>query len=126
MTVTEHLELHVDFASYLLVDLLRRRHGDLSSVIAHPVLEDRFTRNVEAMPEGISGQDSIDWWEKRLVGHEVAHAGEHLPLLAVAEGGSLPLAGRLAFAAAGMVEDDARLGAVWAELQDPILTPRPT
>ena len=117
----------------------------------YPFLGEYFLEMRPRMPEGLTWTDGLDWWREQIRIFERRCEGRcevHLPLLALdrvadlsadadeegcedgtesAEdgdaGAALGFAGRLAFMAIGLVEEDSRFGTIFAELQQPLDAP---
>jgi hypothetical protein len=91
----------------------------------YPFLAEYFSEMRDQMPDGLTWGDAPDWWRDAIAAWESRCPG-HLPLAELAAYPGIGRAGRLAFMAAGMVEEDSRFGTVIAELLAPLPHRRPT
>ena len=77
------------------------------------------------LPPGIPPEKAVTWWEEE-VGSWQARVPVYLPLTGLEGMKGIGSKGRAALMAAGLVEEDSRLGTVLAHLQEPLLARRPT
>ncbi|MDA8018116.1 MAG: ATP-binding protein [Thermoanaerobaculia bacterium] len=139
-----HFVLNLYAAIFRLVNHLRQLAELSDSSLEQaferfPFLGEYFLEMRPRMPEGLTWSDGIAWWREQILVFEGRCEG-HLPLLALdrmadldedsdvvdASEPSVAFAGRLAFMAIGLVEEDSRFGTVFAELQQPLDARRPT
>ena len=90
----------------------------------YPFLAEYFAEMHDRMPDALTWGDGTTWWQEQLAAWE-AGSDDVLPLRELAEAGFDPTS-RLAFIAAGLVEEDSRFGTLFAELQAPLAHRRPT
>ncbi|MGY1727854.1 ATP-binding protein [Geodermatophilus sp. SYSU D01062] len=98
-----------------LDDLLRR----------HPFLTGHLEETAPLVPPDLSWDDSARWWDEALSSWEATAGDRHLPLVALGATG-LTTGERLGLVLCGLVEEDARFGSVFADLQRPLPYRRPT
>ncbi len=91
----------------------------------YPFLGEYFVELRERLPEDLTWGDAADWWRGEMADWE-AGCGERLPLADLAAQPGVGEAGRAAFMAVGLVEEDSRFGTLFAELQEPLPHRRPT
>ncbi|MCG8457163.1 MAG: hypothetical protein MI919_12870, partial [Holophagales bacterium] len=147
-TAGGHFVLGLYAAVFRLVDHVRRLSelggASLEEVFERfPFLAEYFLEMRGQMPEELTWEGGTDWWREAIGAFEgrcrdAPGHPSHLPLLAVdavlldagrASSGprqELAFAGRLAFLAVGLVEEDSRFGTLFAELQEPLPYRRPT
>lgn len=90
----------------------------------HPFLSGYLNAMSGYLPKQLRWDRASSWWEANIRSWE-EHASVHLPLAAL-DGIGLSFPERLALVLAGLVEEDARFGSVFAELQRPLEPRRPT
>ncbi len=91
----------------------------------YPFLGEYFVELRRHLPEDLTWGEAAAWWHDELADWEAA-SGERLPLVDLAAHPGVGEPGRLAFMAAGLVEEDSRFGTLFAELQEPLAQRRPT
>jgi hypothetical protein len=128
-TPQQHFLLHFYAAVYRLVNYIRRlvQGGgqSLEEVFAHyPFLEAYFVEMLHLMPDEISWQDGLAWWEGEINNWEKTST-EHLPLLALGRQENISFDNRIALTLIGLVEEDSRFGTLFAWLQEPLAHRRP-
>jgi hypothetical protein len=84
-------------------------------------LIDEFVR---WMPSGHDWRRGPTWWSRAVLEWERSVA-ERLPLRSLAESLRAPFASRMALILSGLVEDDFRIGSLYAALQEPLVSRRP-
>jgi len=88
-------------------------------------LGEYFGEMRDQMPEETTWGDAAQWWRESLEAWE-SECPVRLPLADLAAHPGVGYTGRLAFMAAGLVEEDSRFGTLIAELQAPLTQRRPT
>ncbi len=91
----------------------------------YPFLGGYFAEIRAHLPENLAWGDAAAWWREELASWETG-CDERLPLAGLAARPGVGEAGRLAFLAAGLVEEDSRFGTLFADLQQPLAHRRPT
>jgi hypothetical protein len=91
----------------------------------YPFLAEYFDEMRAYMPDDITWGDAAVWWREAVAAWET-DAGVRLPLVDLAAQPAIGYGGRLAFIAAGLVEEDSRFGTVIAEMLAPLAHRRPT
>ena len=116
-----HVGILFHAAAYRLIYLLRARsarENPLDDIFQkHPFLAFYFGQMRERLPEEIAWSDSLDWLRDQIL--EWQDSDSRLPLVAMCEALGLEHEGLLAFVLAGMVEEQAEFGALFAALQQP-------
>ena len=129
LTPTGHARVNLHAAVAHLLGAIERL-GDtgelaLPAVLErHPFLRDHLAAVASELPDDLAWPDAPAWWQGELTAWE-ADAPGPLPLVALTRMG-VDLPARMALLAAGLVEEDPRIGAVLAELQRPLAHRRPT
>ena len=118
-----HLGLLFYSAAFQLIYHLRCRALEdgrtLENVLVdHPFLAAYFGQIRNRLPEEIDWNRALEWLSDQVLQWEKAGSGP-LPLVAQRETLGVPLAGTLAFAFAGMVEEQAEFSSLFASLQHP-------
>lgn len=90
-----------------------------------PFLGGYFEEMLRFMPAEITWEAGWRWWQEELARWEAGRA-DHLPLLRLERTAHVGIDGRLALILAGLVEEDSRFGAVFARLQEPLPSRRPS
>ena len=90
-----------------------------------PFLGEYFSEMREQMPDDLTWGDAAVWWRESISAWE-AECPMRLPLVDLAAHPGVGYGGRLAFMAAGIVEEDSRFGTVIADLHAPLSHRRPT
>jgi hypothetical protein len=129
LTARNHFTVNVNAAVFALVAHIRSLDdaGPLEPSAffeRHPFLSGYLDAISPHLPAGLRWRDARGWWESSIRGWERG-AGTHLPLVALERCG-LAFGERTALVLAGLVEEDARFGSVFAELQRPHEARRPT
>jgi len=129
-TPAGHFVLFLYAAIFRLVDHVRRLAeaggAPLEQVFErYPFLGEYFAEMRGHMPDELTWADGTTWWREEIAAWEDA-ASEPLPLGELGRRSGLGFASRLAFLAAGLVEEDSRFGTLLAELQEPLGHRRPT
>ncbi len=128
-TPQHHFLLHFYAAVFRLINYIHRLAQvggqSLEEVFDHyPFLEAYFVEMHHLMPQGITWQDGLAWWEREIT-HCEKSGTEHLPLLDLDRQGHIGLDNRVALALIGLVEEDSRFGTLFAWLQEPLAHRRP-
>ena len=128
-TVATHFRIGLYAALYRIFHSLRGAASSGSAGLEgvlrrYPFLGGYYEEMRPLLPEGLGWDETLAWWESEMLDWE-ASAGLHLPLAALAEAAGAGFAGRLALLTAGLVEEDPRFGALFAELQAPLAERRP-
>jgi len=129
-TVRGHFVIYLYAAIYRLLNHIHRLSDvggtKLEQVFEHyPFLNQYFAEMCQYMPEEITWEDGINWWQQEIAAWEAGCDG-HLPLLALAQDAGLDWSSRLALMVTVLVEEDSRFGTLFAELQAPLGHRRPT
>jgi ATPase family associated with various cellular activities (AAA) len=116
-----HLGLLYYAAAFQLIYYLRSRASEVERPLAevlreHPFLESYFMQIRSRLPEDIDWEQSPVWLRERILEWERGTAGV-LPLVALRQALGLSYAGTLAFVFAGLVEEQAEFGALFASIQ---------
>ena len=124
--VAEHVRLHLASAVYRVLHAVRRYGPEAFDDVLerHPHLDALLGAMLAEMPEGVSWDDGLDWWQGRIDAVEAA-ADARLPLAALRTEAGLSAASVGAFVVAGLVEEDVRFGTLFADLQAPLPHRRP-
>ncbi len=127
-TAASHFRLNLYAGLYRLFHSLRSASAGpaaLESVLRrYPFLGGYYEELRPFLPDGLGWDDALAWWESEIRAWE-EEAGVHLPLAALADAAGAGFAGRLALLTVGLVEEDPRFGALFAELQAPLAERRP-
>jgi hypothetical protein len=129
-TATGHFVLCLYTAIFHFLDHVRRMSEVAGTTLEatferYPFLGEYFAEMREQMPEHITWGEAGGWWRDAVAGWE-AQCSERLPLADLTAHPGVGHQGRLAFVAAGLVEEDSRFGTVFAELIAPLAHRRPT
>jgi SpoVK/Ycf46/Vps4 family AAA+-type ATPase len=117
-------------AVYRLVNHLRRQ-GEAAgrsldrSLAGHPFLHGYLEAMAPFLPDELDWDETLSWWERQVAAWEGDAAGQALPLVALTRQGVVNFDTRMALLTTGLVEEDARFGAVFADLQHPLQERRP-
>jgi hypothetical protein len=128
-TARGHFHLSFYAAVYRLVNHVRRL-SELEGTALEEVLEEYpflagyFVEMLHHMPDGITWDGALRWWEREITTWEEA-SGVHLPLVALTEQSAVGFRGRVALMILGLVEEDSRFGTLFARLQEPLAYRRP-
>lgn len=126
-TPRQHFVLHFYAAVHHLLRLLRAT-GKASFedfLERYPFLAAYLVDVSREVPESLSWSEIAIWWRRSLETWEQQDA-THLPWRALATGLELDMPTRMALVMTGLVEEDARFGTLFAELQAPLPGRRPT
>ncbi|GAB4525686.1 MAG: ATP-binding protein [Anaerolineae bacterium] len=124
--ITEHFQLY--FYS-MLAQMLRNLQDAQGTaqldglVVRFPFLKGYQQIITSLEPAGLPREHAQKWWEQSITSWETRHP-EHLPLRALVR--MIGVQAVRALLAAGMVEEDLRFGALFAALQDPVQSTRPS
>lgn len=129
-TVQGHFVLHLYAAIYRLIRYIRHlgngNEEELAKTFAHyPFLEGYFAEMCQYIPEGMTWDAALAWWETEITAWEQTN-DVPLPLLALTEQAGMSLHGRIALFLVGLVEEDSRFGTLFARLQEPLASRRPS
>lgn len=130
VTPENHFALHFHAAVYAVlayVRNLREQQGQDGDTVfdEYPFLARYLSEHLRFMPDGLTWEEGEAWWRTELRSWE-EQVDQHLPLRALSTELDLQPAHRLAFVLAGLLEEDARFGTLFADLQAPVSTRRPT
>lgn len=123
VTPANHFRLHFFAAVYSLIRYLRELSLDETDPLAalfekHPFLAWYFSELLAVMPGELSWDDGRLWWEEA-INIWASGASVWLPIKALGDAAE-------ACMLAGLVEEDARFGTLFADLQAPLPHRRPT
>jgi ATPase family associated with various cellular activities (AAA) len=112
-TIRGHFLLHVYAAIYHLIHYIRRLSTiggeELETTFeTYPFLKKYLTDILQYMPQEITWEAAIGWWEREITGWEEA-SDTYLPLRALTTRGNVTFRGRMALILVGLVEEDSRL-----------------
>jgi len=118
-----HLGLLFHATAYHLIYHLRCRAAATGATLDqvlydYPFLHNYFGRIRERLPQEIEWAESLDWLRVQIEAWENA-AGSLLPILEMRRALGLPHSAELVFALAGMVEEVAPFGALFADMDQP-------
>lgn len=121
-----HARLHLTAAVYRVLRFLRQFGAQAfdGTLERHPFLDAYLAQMLGEMPEVVSWDDGVAWWQQRIERYQAA-CGERLPLHALHTEAGLPAESVAAFVVAGLVEEDVRFGTLFADLQAPLTHRRP-
>ena len=127
-TPDNHFALHFHAGVYAVLAFVRildeqTEGGDL--VEDHPFLWQYLAEDLRFIPDELTWSEGGSWWWTQIQRWE-ARANGHLPLHALSTELGLSAAQRLAFVLVGLIEEDARFGTLFATLQAPVSSRRPT
>jgi len=125
-----HFTLHFYAAVFWLINYLRglaaERDQTLDDILAvHPFLAGYLAEMQRRMPQQVTWEAGVSWWPQQINTWE-AKAQVHLPLTTLSSTTGSDFARRVGFMLAGLVEEDARIGTLFAHLQQPLAHRRPT
>ncbi len=125
-----HFILHFYTALFWLLNYLHSvaaaRNQPLDAILeAHPFLAGYWAEMQQRMPPQLAWAAGPAWWQQQINAWE-AKAQVHLPLTALGSATGGDFVRRIGFVLAGLVEEDARVGRLFAELQEPLGYRRPT
>jgi len=127
-TAASHFRLGLYAALYRLFHSLHAASSGPAGLEAvlrrYPFLGGYYEEMRPLLPEGLGWDGTLAWWETAVLAWE-EEAGVHLPLAVLSEAAGVGFAGRLALLMVGLVEEDPRFGALFAELQAPLAERRP-
>lgn len=122
LTARDHFRVNFHAAIFHLVDHVRRRAGSAgldSAMRRYPFLGPYFEASGPLLPDGLDWDATRTWWQEVIESWEDQPAGPHLPLRALRAGAGVAFRARMALLTAGMVEEDSRFGAIFADLGSP-------
>ncbi len=127
-TAENHFRLRL-FATVCRVLLRIRADSDgedsfEATLEKHPFLKGYLAEIARAVPEGATWAEGLDAWERGLAEWE-EQAADRLPLRVLVDTLGLESAHLAAFMLAGLLEEDARFGALVADIQAPLPHRRP-
>ena len=126
-TPRDHFRLNFYASVYHLVDHLRRNGRTLDAAFSrYPFLAAYFEASASLLPDGLSWDDTREWWQREILAWEDGPEAPHLPLRALRASGGVDFPARMALVTAGLVEEDSRFGAIFAELEGGSRTTRPS
>ena len=120
LTARNHFRVNFHAAAFHLVDHLRRttRSEDLDGALRRlPFLAAYFEASAPLLPDGLSWAETRAWWETSITRWEDQADAPHLPLRALRAGANVEFPARMALLTTGMVEEDSRFGAAFADLR---------
>jgi hypothetical protein len=131
VTPANHFVLHFHAALFRVVHYARhlaQRAGDPPDAVldTHPFLKLYLAESRRFMPDGLAWSDGAGWWDDQIQQWEQSDRSVFLPLRALETELGLTMAERMAFVSIGLLEEDARLGTLFAETQAPLSSRRPT
>ncbi|MCB0106025.1 MAG: AAA family ATPase, partial [Caldilineaceae bacterium] len=125
-----HFTLHFYAAIFWLCNYLRQLAAERDEpfdefLASHPFLQGYLAEMQRRMPMALSWDAGVDWWQQQIGAWE-AKAQCHLPLQMLGAATGSDFARRIGFVLVGLVEEEARIGTLFAELQQPLAARRPT
>ncbi len=125
-----HFAIHLYVVIYRLLAHIERLSAFGGEPLARFCQRYPFLAAYEAelrrfMPGDLDWGQGADLWRRQILAWE-ADSGTRLPLRALQDELGLTFDARLALVLAGLVEEDSRFGTLFAELQAPLNTRRPT
>lgn len=120
-TPKQHFVMHLYAAICLIINTFRRMsdpdNNDLENLFQkYPFLTRYFGEIVALMPPELTWEKTPVWWEAHITIWE-QQGSDSLPLCRLSQNGRLSFNGRLALMIAGLVEEDARFGDLFADMQ---------
>lgn len=136
-TPENHFVLHFHAAVYAISAFVRHLNvangADPERALGeHPFLRQYLAESLQFMPDGLQWQEGTTWWTREIQAWEQAEAPRSpssrdvFPLRTLTRVLGLTLPQRLAFVIVGVLEEDSRFGTLFAGLQAPLPTRRPT
>lgn len=128
-TAKGHFILNLYAAVYWIISYLNRLNETRGIKIEetfgkYPFLSGYFSEMIEYMPDKITWDEALQWWEMEIAGWEKA-GKEDFPLLALS-GEGVTFLSRIALMIIGLIEEDSRFGSLFIELQEPRSHRRPS
>jgi hypothetical protein len=129
-TPENHFALHFHAAVHVVIACVRhlRRQGgeDADETFDdYPFLGHYLDEHLRFLPEDLTWREGGPWWLTAIRRWEAGAEG-HLPIRALSRELGLSAAQRLAFVLAGLQAEDSRFGTLFADLQAPVQSRRPT
>ena len=129
-TPENHFALHFHAAVYAVlafVRTLQEQGGEETDDLVddYPFLGQYLAEDLRFMPDDLTWDEGGAWWGREIQCWE-AEANRPLPLRALSTTFGLSPPQRLAFMLTGLFEEDARFGTLFATLQAPVTSRRPT
>jgi len=127
-TPGNHFALHFHAGVYAVLAFVRTldEHTEGEDLVEdHPFLWQYLAEDLRFMPDDLTWSEGGSWWWDQIRQWE-AQADAHLPLRTLSTDLGLSMTQRLAFVLAGLIEEDARFGTLFATLQAPVSSRRPT
>lgn len=129
-TPENHFALHFHAAVYAVLAFVRTLGEDGGEktdglVDDYPFLGRYLAEDLPFMPDDLTWNEGGTWWWREIQRWE-AQAECHLPLRTLSAKFGLSTTQRLAFMVIGLIEEDSRFGTLFAHLQAPVQTRRPT
>ncbi|MCI0521017.1 MAG: ATP-binding protein [Chloroflexi bacterium] len=130
LTLEAHFRLHYYAAVYTLIHALhtwQRAGGEALERVfqRHPFLGGYFEEMRPRLPDDAGWEAAQAWQQTALTAWE-ARLPEPPPLLRLAASAGLDFRARLALIFCGLVEEDTRFGGLFADLQAPLASRRPS
>ena len=129
-TPETHFALHFHAAVYAVlafVRMLRDQDGEETDELVddYPFLGRYLAQDLRYMPEELTWEEGGPWWWRQILRWE-AQGDPSLPLRTLSTVFGLTPVQRLAFMLVGLIEEDSRFGTLFAQLQAPVPSRRPT
>lgn len=136
-TPENHFVLHFHAAVYAVAAFVRHLNvangADPESALEeHPFLRQYLAESLAFVPDGLRWSEGTAWWAREIRAWEspvtpgASHSCDGFPLRTLTEVLGLTMPQRLAFVVVGMLEEDSRFGTLFAGLQAPLSSRRPT
>ncbi len=130
VTSSNHFALHFHATVYAVLSFARTLYGhegaEREEVLEdYPFLGRYLAEDLRFMPDGLTWGEAESWWWGQIQKWE-EQADEHLPLRSLSTDLGLSTTQRLVFVLVGLLEEDSRFGTLFADLQAPVSSRRPT
>ena len=136
-TPENHFVLHFHAAVYAISAFVRHlkvaNGADPDQGLEeHPFLRQYLAESLQFMPDGLQWQEGTTWWTREIQAWEQAESPrtrpsrDAFPLRTLTRVLGLTMPQRLAFVVVGVLEEDSRFGTLFAGLQAPLSSRRPT
>ena len=130
VTARGHFLLHFYAAVYCLIHHVRRltlaEGQDRENILeTYPFLTGYVEEMHRFMPDDMTWDNAFEWWKTEITAWE-QNPEQHLPILGLTTHSQFPFHSRLLLMIVGLVEEDSRFGTVFAELQKPLASRRPS